>query len=69
MRDSPVFIDGTTGRTITFGEFNETMKRAAKNLENDGMKQDDVIAIHLPNCVSPSSLTWTGPELANILLI
>eukprot|EP01138_Halocafeteria_seosinensis_P008742 gb/GECG01008935.1/.p1 GENE.gb/GECG01008935.1/~~gb/GECG01008935.1/.p1 ORF type:complete len:581 (+),score=84.53 gb/GECG01008935.1/:1-1743(+) len=48
--NATAFVDGTSGRSISFGEFEELMSRTAVNLLNDGFQEGDVVAIHLPNC-------------------
>lgn len=44
-------IEGTSGRTITYGEFARQTRRVAANLARRGLRKGDVVAIFLPNCI------------------
>jgi acyl-CoA synthetase (AMP-forming)/AMP-acid ligase II len=58
LRDRPAIVDGPTGRTLTFGDLADQVKRAAAALHRMGFKQGDVFAIYSPNV----------PEYAVVLL-
>jgi acyl-CoA synthetase (AMP-forming)/AMP-acid ligase II len=44
------FIDGPTGRVMTFGDWAAAVKRGAHGLAARGFKKGDVFAIYSPNC-------------------
>ena len=46
----PALIDGSTGRTLTYGELVEAVRRAAVGLVARGFQKGDVCAIYSPNC-------------------
>jgi long-subunit acyl-CoA synthetase (AMP-forming) len=46
-----VFIDGPTGRTLTYGKFRSSTKRFAAGLIDIGFKRGDVLAIFSTNQV------------------
>ena len=58
LRERPAIVDGPTGRTLTFGELAEQVKRVATALDRLGFKKGDVFAIYSPNL----------PEYAVVLL-
>jgi acyl-CoA synthetase (AMP-forming)/AMP-acid ligase II len=58
LSDRPAIIDGPTGRTLTFGQLADQVKRAATALHRMGFRQGDVFAIYSPNV----------PEYAVVLL-
>ena len=58
LGDKPALIDGPTGRTLTYRQLSEGVKRAAAGLTRRGFKKGDVFAIYSPNL----------PEYAVILL-
>ena len=58
LGDKPALIDGPTGRTLTYRQLSEGVKRAAAGLAKRGFKKGDVFAIYSPNL----------PEYAVILL-
>ena len=45
----PALIDGPTGRTLTYGEWAESVRRVAAGLAARGFKKGDVFAIYSPN--------------------
>ena len=47
--DAPAFVDGLSGRVVTFGQLAETAERFAAGLAVDGLGQGDVVAILCPN--------------------
>ncbi len=48
--DKPAFIDGPTGRVMTYGDWARSVKRGAYGLAARGFKKGDVFAIYSPNC-------------------
>lgn len=46
----PAFIDGSTGRTMTYGEFDEAVRRQAGGWLESGLAQGEVVALMAPNC-------------------
>jgi acyl-CoA synthetase (AMP-forming)/AMP-acid ligase II len=46
----PALIDGPTGRTLTYGELMEAIRRAAVGLFARGLRKGEVCAIYSPNC-------------------
>jgi len=58
LGDKPALIDGPTGRTLTYGQLSESVRRAAAGLSRMGFKKGDVFAIYSPNI----------PEYAIVLL-
>ena len=50
--EKAIFIDGTTGKKLTYGEFKTNTKKFAAGLINKvGFKRGDVLAIFSPNHV------------------
>ncbi len=49
LGDKPALIDGPTGRTLTYRQLAESVKRAAAGLAKRGFKKGDVFAIYSPN--------------------
>ena len=47
--DKPAFIDGPTGRTLTYRGWAEAVRRAAAGLSARGFRKGDVLAIYSPN--------------------
>ncbi len=45
----PALIEGTTGRTITYGELRDLVRRAAAGLARRGFAKGDVLALYSPN--------------------
>jgi acyl-CoA synthetase (AMP-forming)/AMP-acid ligase II len=48
-KDKPAFIDGSTGRTLTFGQVANGARLAASSLAKRRFKKGDVFAIYSPN--------------------
>src|SRR5262245_21762446 len=48
--DKPAFIDGPTGRVLTYGDWARAVKRGAHGLAARGFKKGEVFAIYSPNC-------------------
>lgn len=50
IKDKPALIDGPTGRTLTYGQFEDAVRRVAASLANRGFKKGDVLGIFSANC-------------------
>jgi len=49
LGDKPALIDGPTGRTLTYRQLADGVRRAAAGLSRRGFKKGDVLAIYSPN--------------------
>jgi len=49
LGDKPALIDAPTGRTLTYRQLAESVRRAAAGLAKRGFKKGDVFAIYSPN--------------------
>ena len=49
LGDKPALIDGPTGRTLTYGQLAESVRRTAAGLNRLGFRKGDVFAIYSPN--------------------
>src|SRR5262245_10492922 len=49
LADRPAMIDGPSGRTLTYGQLADAVKRAATGLARRGFGKGDVFAIYSPN--------------------
>ena len=47
--DKPAFVDGSSGRTLTYGELAAGVRRMASGLARRGFCKGDVLAICAPN--------------------
>jgi acyl-CoA synthetase (AMP-forming)/AMP-acid ligase II len=47
--DRPALIEGPTGRTITYGQWAEAVRRGARGLAARGFRKGDVFGIYSPN--------------------
>jgi acyl-CoA synthetase (AMP-forming)/AMP-acid ligase II len=47
--DAPAFVDGPSGRTLTFAEVADSARRVASSLAARGLHQGDVFALYCPN--------------------
>jgi acyl-CoA synthetase (AMP-forming)/AMP-acid ligase II len=50
IKDKAALIDGPTGRTLTYAELEEAVRRVAASLAQRGFKKGDVCAIFSTNC-------------------
>ena len=50
MAGKAAFIDGATGRTMTYGEFEDAVRRQAGGWVESGLAKGEVVAIMAPNC-------------------
>ena len=49
LADKPALIDGPTGRTLTYGQLADGIRRVAAGLHRRGLRKGDVFAIYSPN--------------------
>jgi acyl-CoA synthetase (AMP-forming)/AMP-acid ligase II len=49
LRDRPALVDGPSGRTLTYGQLVESIRRVATGLARRGFRKGDVFAIYAPN--------------------
>lgn len=49
LSDKPALIDGPSGRTLTYGQLADGVRRAASGLTRCGFRPGDVLAIYSPN--------------------
>ncbi|MGH9027069.1 MAG: 4-coumarate--CoA ligase family protein [Acidimicrobiia bacterium] len=49
LADKPALIDGPTGRTLTYGDLDRSIRSLAGGLANQGFAPGDVVAIMAPN--------------------
>jgi acyl-CoA synthetase (AMP-forming)/AMP-acid ligase II len=49
LSGEPALVEGSTGRTLTYGEFAEQVKALAGGLQQRGFGKGDVLAIMAPN--------------------
>jgi acyl-CoA synthetase (AMP-forming)/AMP-acid ligase II len=49
LRDRPAMIDGASGRTLTYGQLADSIRRVATALARRGFRKGDVLAIYSPN--------------------
>src|SRR6476469_6650646 len=48
--DKPALIDGLTGRTLTYAQFEDAVRRTAASLAQKGFSKGDVFGIFSTNC-------------------
>jgi len=49
--DSQAFVDGTTGKSISFAELKRVVMSTAKGLQAQGLKKGEVVAVWMPNSI------------------
>ncbi len=65
--DAPAFVDGSSGRSITFGEFAAMVDKLAAALHERGINAGDVVAVWAPN--SPEyAVVFHGVLRANAIV-
>ena len=50
FKDKPALIDGPSGRTLTYGQFEDAVRRTAASLVQKGFRKGDVFGIFSTNC-------------------
>jgi acyl-CoA synthetase (AMP-forming)/AMP-acid ligase II len=63
LGDKPALIDGPTGRTITYGQLGEGIRRVAAGLAARGLGKGDVVALMAPN-IPEYAVAFHGVALA-----
>src|SRR4051812_6756577 len=51
FKHKAALVDGPTGRSITYGEFEDAVRRVAGSLASKGFKKGDVFALFSTNCI------------------
>ncbi len=51
FKDKPALIDGPSGRTLTYGQFEDAVRRTAAGLAQRGFRKGDVFGIFSTNCL------------------
>ncbi len=49
LADCPALVDGSTGRTLTYGDLEQRVRRLAGGLASRGFGKGDVLALLAPN--------------------
>src|SRR3982075_3196161 len=50
FKDKPALIDGPSGRTLTYGQFEDAVRRTAASMAPKGFRKGDVFGIFSTNC-------------------
>ena len=50
IKDKPALVDGSSGRTYSYAQFEDAVRRVASSLAKRGFKKGDVFAIFSTNC-------------------
>src|SRR4029453_15135822 len=50
IKNKTALIDGPTGRSLTYGEFEDAVRRVAASLSQRGFRKGDVFGIFTTNC-------------------
>ena len=70
LSDEPALVEGSTGRTLTYGEFSEQVKALAGGLKQRGLGKGDVLAIMAPNvpeyAVAFHGTAWAGCTVTTV---
>ncbi|XOV90072.1 MAG: 4-coumarate--CoA ligase family protein [Pseudomonadota bacterium] len=70
LADKPALVDGSTGRTISYSEFEHQLKSLAGGLNQRGFGRGDVLAIMAPNipeyAVAFHGTAWAGGAVTTI---
>ena len=51
FKNKTALIDGPTGRSLTYAEFEDAVRRVAASLATKGFQKGDVFAIFSTNCI------------------
>jgi len=49
LKDKPALIDGASGRSLSYWQLAEGVKRVARGLADKGLKRGDVLGLYSPN--------------------
>ncbi len=50
FKNKPALVDGPSGRTLTYGQFEDAVRRTAASLAQKGFRKGDVFGIFSTNC-------------------
>jgi acyl-CoA synthetase (AMP-forming)/AMP-acid ligase II len=68
--DKPALIDGPSGRTLTYGQFADAVKRFAGGLQERGFAEGECVALFMPNLpeygVAFHGTAWAGGVVTTI---
>lgn len=68
LHDRPALIDGTHGRTVTFGDLADTVRRVATTgLDARGVAKGDVVGICSPNLVEYPAIVLAVASLGAVV--
>src|ERR1041385_5057401 len=67
FKDKTALIDGPTGRSLTYAEFEDAVRRVAGNLAEKGFKKGDVFAIFSTNCLDYALIFHAVAMLGGII--
>ena len=51
LKTKTALVDGPSGRSFTYGEYQDAVRRVAASLAKKGLRKGDVFAIFSPNCL------------------
>jgi acyl-CoA synthetase (AMP-forming)/AMP-acid ligase II len=70
LADKPALIDGPSGRTLTYSQFADAVKRFAGGLKDQGFEEGECCALFMPNCpeygVAFHGTAWAGGVVTTI---
>jgi acyl-CoA synthetase (AMP-forming)/AMP-acid ligase II len=67
LGDKPALIDGPTGRTLTYRQLSDGVRRATAGLNERGFKKGDVFAIYSPNLPEYAVIFFAVASLGGII--
>ncbi len=67
LADKPALVEGHTGRTLTYGELDDQIRRFAGGLAARGFGKGDVVALLAPNCPE-FAVAFLGTALAGCIV-
>lgn len=67
LHDRPALVDGTDGRTVTYGELADTVRRVATGLSERGLARGDVLALYSPNLVDYPAAVLAVASLGGVV--
>src|SRR5258707_6615218 len=50
FKNKPALVDGPSGRTLTYGQFEDAVRRTAASLHKKGFRKGDIFGIFSTNC-------------------
>src|SRR5256714_14349957 len=63
FENKPALIDGSSGRSLTYAEFEDAVRRVAASLATKGFQKGDVFAIFSTNCIEYAIMFHAAPVL------